>query len=365
LKILLLTTHLNTGGIASYLKTLAQGLIPCGHQVWIASSGGDLQSVFQKMGANVVELNIRTKSEIHPKIYFAAGKLKEIISYEKMDVVHAHTRVTQVMGQLLKSSSCRYVSTCHGFFKPKFIRNLFPCWGEKVIAISQPVYQHLVNDFHVPSQRIVLIENGIDLNAFKILARQERLAHRARYGLGAEPVLGIVARLSDVKGQDILILAMKKVTQVLPQVKLMIVGQGPMEEKLKAMVQENRLENNIRFFPVINQTSEMLSCFDICVNPSRQEGLGLSVMEAQASGLPVIASRVGGIVSLIQDQETGVLVDPENAEALAHAIIKLVQDPALQERMGLKARTFVQSHFAADKMVQKTIQVYQSLEKHE
>jgi glycosyltransferase involved in cell wall biosynthesis len=366
LKILLLTTHLNVGGIASYLKTLAYGLIKSGHQVVVVSSGGELKSDFEKMGAKVLNFNIRTKSEIDPKIYFALKKLKEEIIKEKIDIIHAHTRVTQVMGHFLKSSALLgYVSTCHGFFKPKLFRQLFPCWGDRVIAISHPVYEHLKNDFKVPQEKIALIENGIDAKAFKVLTRLEKIAHRAQYGFGDEPVLGIIARLSDVKGQDLLILAMKKVLGVLPKTKLMIVGQGPMEEKLKGMVCEHHLENSVRFFPVINQTSEMLSCFDVCVNPSRQEGLGLSVMEAQVSGLAVVATRVGGIVSLIKNRETGILVEPENSNALAQSLIELLQDIPLQEKLGIQARKFIEANYSADKMVQKTISVYQGLLRHE
>jgi glycosyltransferase involved in cell wall biosynthesis len=361
MNILLLSTHLNTGGITSYLLTLSKGLMNRGHHVHMAASGGNMEQDFLCLGAQVLSLNILTKSELDPRIYWALKPLKKYILEQDIQCVHSHTRITQVMGALLKKKTGRpFLTTCHGYFKNRLSRRWFPCWGDKVIAISKAVEDHLKNDFGVPLEKIVLIESGIDLDAFEPVTEELKIERRKRFGLGQEPVIGMVARLSDVKGQDILIKAMARVVTEVPEAKLLLVGMGKTESILRSMVSRLGLEEHIRFIALVNATNEMLSLFDIFVMPSRQEGLGLSIMEAQAAGVPVIASRVGGIPGLIEDGRTGILVEPENVQALSSAVIELIKSRPRSRAIGLSGRDFIQMTHSSDCMVEKTIAVYQN-----
>ncbi len=360
MKVLFLSTHLNTGGITSYLFTLAKGLIHVGHQVHVATSGGNMEKEFLKIGVRLLTVNIRTKSELSPKIYYALPSLKRYIHENNIDLIHSQTRITQVMGVLLKRKTGRpHVSTCHGYFKTRLSRKLFPCWGDAVIAISTAVEAHLKNDFKVAREKVYLIESGIDLEEFIPMDETEKKEHRRHFDLGDEPVIGTVARLSEVKGQDILINAMSKIVAQVPEAKLLLVGEGKMEKMLRDQVQRLNLEDHIQFFAIVNKTKEMLSLFDVFAMPSRQEGLGLSIMEAQASGLPVVASRVGGIPSLIEHGKTGILVEPENSEELADAIIKLLQDIDLLKEIGKAGRVFIQKKHSVENMVRKILELYQ------
>ena len=362
MNILFITTHLNTGGITSYLSTLSKGLIKRGHCIHIASSGGNMEKYFLSDRVKLVDLNIRTKSELNPRIYLALRPLKQYIEENNIDIVHAQTRITQVMGTLLKKTTRRpFVSTCHGFFKTRLSRKYLPCWGDAVIAISSPVEHHLLDDFGVPQQKIHLIESGIDLDEFTPVDEKMKAQHRDRFDLGNEPIIGMIARLSDVKGPDILIEAMKSVLEHIPNAKLLLVGEGRMEGALRMLVRRLELMEHVQFFSVVSKTQEMLPLFDIFAMPSRQEGLGLSIMEAQASGLPVIASRVGGIPSLIEDGKTGILVEPENPDGLAEAIIKLFNDKDRLGIIGAAGREFIRSHYSANQMVDKTVELYKSL----
>ena len=254
-----------------------------------------------------------------------------------------------------------FVSTCHGFFKRRLSRRIFPCWGKRVIAISEAVYEHLHKDFHIDPKRVVLIKNGIDLENFPMVSAQTKEMKRRAFGLADEPIIGIIARLSSVKGHDVLIEAMKKVAAEFPRAKLLIVGEGSLEKELKAMVEDFKLSSNVRFYSIVNQSLDMLALFDIFVMPSRQEGLGLSVMEAQAAGLPVVASKVGGLPSLIEDGRTGLLVPSENANLLAGAILLLLRNRDKAREMGGRARDFIQKEFSAQRMVEETVRVYQDL----
>jgi len=362
MKILFITTHLNTGGITKYIATLSKGLIDNGHKIFIASSGGGREEEFLSMGCSLVKLDIKTKSELDYRIYFAAIKLKKFILEKNIDIVHSQTRITQVMGKIL-SMICHkpYLSTCHGFFKKRLSRAIAPCWGDAVIAISSAVKDHLTEDFHVPEEKIFLVNNGIDLSEFPLGDKRTKLVLRSKFHLSGEPVVGIIARLSDVKGQDILIKAMSDVVKEIPNAKLLIVGEGKKEFVLRKLAEELSLSEHVVFYPTVNKTNEVLSMLDVFVMPSRQEGLGLSIMEAQASGLCVVASAVGGIPSLIKDGKTGILVESENVNLLAKGIVKALTDKEFSQRMGEESRKFIRENYSHELMTDKTINVYKRL----
>ena len=362
MKVLMLTTHLNTGGITSYLFVLTKEMIKKGHEVYIASNGGNMEPEFSALGVQLVTLNIRTKSILSPRIYGALPCLVRLIKEKQIDVIHAHTRITQVMGRLLDQMTGKpYLSTCHGYFKPKLSRRVAPCWGRVVIAISPAVKTHLEKDFGVEPERVALIKSGIDINDFPLMSAENRQAKRKEWGVADGPVIGIIARLSDVKGHAVLIDAMPAIVEKIPDVHLMIVGEGKMEGTLKQKVADLSLQNNVTFYPVVNQTAEVLPLFDIFVMPSISEGLGLSVMEAQAAGLPVVASRVGGIPALIKDGETGVLFESRDSAGLAKAVVDLLQNPEWAKELGACARAFVAKEFSVGRMAAETLGLYKRL----
>ncbi len=366
MNVLILSTHFHTGGITRYILTLTKGLARRGNRIFVVSAGGNcVEHLSQFAGmAQHQSMNIRTKSELDLRIYWALPALQKFIRENTIDIIHSQTRVTQVMGTFLALMTRKpYVSTAHGFFKKRLSRKIFPCWGERVIAVSEPVREHLIKDLGVPGQKIAIVPNGIDVNDFLPIDDQERKKLRQKYQLMDDPVIGIIARLSSVKGIDVLVAAMKKVSAKKPQAKLLIVGQGPEEPDLKAMVGKLRLERNVFFYPIVDKTAEILALLDVFVMPSRQEGLGLSIMEAQAAGVPVVASKVGGIPSLIEDGRNGLLVSPENPESLAQAILLLLENKEQAKKMGEAGRAFVGKHFSDDKMIEGTLKVYSDARK--
>jgi len=252
----------------------------------------------------------------------------------------------------------RHVSTCHGFFKRRLSRRLFPCWGEKIIAISEQVKEHLNNDFKVDLNRISLIHNGIDTGRFKRFSQSDKEKAKLRLGLGQTIVVGIVARLSDVKGHKYLIEAMKPVLELYPDVQLLIAGTGKMEKELKRLTESLNIKKSVFFMPVALDTRVILSAIDIFVMPSLKEGLGLALMEAMASGLAVIGSRVGGIKTLIIEGKNGLLFEPADTQGLKEAILTLLADPEKREALAREANEFITKNFSKDKMVLETERVY-------
>ncbi|MCM8797457.1 MAG: glycosyltransferase family 4 protein [Candidatus Omnitrophica bacterium] len=361
MKIVHLTNHLNIGGITSYLLGLSVGLKNSGHTVYIASGGGEMLSRFLEAGIIHITLPLRTKKEIGLKVLYSALKLKEEVRKRGIEVIHSHSRTTQVTGYLVsRLTGAHYLSTCHGFFKPRILRRIFPCWGERVIAISQQVREHLVSDFQINEEIIAVIPNGIDIERLQELSAEEknREEARTRFGLTGNPVIGIIARLSDVKGHSYLISAMKKVLEKYPQAQLFIVGDGKEKARLVRLAAELKIEDNVVFLSNVVDTREALSAIDLFVMPSLKEGLGLAVLEAMAAAKAVIVSNTGGLKSLINDGVTGLLVEPQDTEGLASAISGLVADESRRRLLGKAAQEFVSKNFSQEKMVRETERMY-------
>src|SRR3989338_7277652 len=360
MNILLLTSHFDTGGITSYVTTLSAGLYRAGHRVIVVSAGGDAVGVLEKTGARHVRMDIRVKSEAHPKIYLGLPRLAALIRADDIDIIHAQTRVTQVMAFWLSRMTGKpFVSTCHGFFKPRWFRKVFSCWGQGVIAISRGVREHLIKDFNVNPDSVHLVPNGIDMSCYPFTDEVLRRQKRVQWSVDGSPVIGIIARLSDVKGIDVLIRAMPSVVASFPRVWLMIVGQGPQENDLRMLVDQLGLEKSVDFRSTVQSTADILPAFDVFVMPSLQEGLGLSVMEAMAAGISVVASNVGGLPDLVKDGQTGFLTPVGDSAALGKRINAMLGDPVRALNMARAARTLMEKEFSAERMVEGTIKVYE------
>jgi glycosyltransferase involved in cell wall biosynthesis len=361
MNILILSTHFNTGGITSYISSIAKGLAQKNHRVYVITSGGDSEKKLHDLGVEHITLDIKTKSELSVKIYRNIPKVVKIIRQNHIDVIHAQTRVTQVLAAAVSAwTGVPYVTTCHGFFKPKLVRKIFPCWGKAVIAISGQVQDHLVNDLGCARKKIFFVPHGLDAQR-EIWDERKKNDKRKELRLESGPVIGMIARLSEVKGQDILIKAMKKVIGKFPNANLLLVGEGKFKDALLSLVKELSLEPNVFFLAVTQREQNILPLFDIFVMPSRQEGLGLSVMEAQAQGLAVVASDVGGLPTLIEDGKTGLLIPKENIEQLAQAIISLIEHPQKRAALGEAAYHFIAKNFPFENMINQTLDVYQKV----
>jgi len=362
MKILMLTTHFNYGGISRYILNLSRGLSARGNSVTVASSGGDALKALEESGVRHLHIPIRTKFELSLRIVMCLFKLIPFIKREKIDIIHSHTRVTQILGSILGNlTKVVYVSTCHGFFKKRIVRKIFPCWGKRVIAISDAVKEHLVRDFGIKPHRVKMVYNGVDSLRLSEMNQQDTDRLRDKFGLKKGPVVGIVARLSEVKGHRFLIEAMQKVIEEFPGAELFIVGEGRLKEALRRLVTSLGMEKSVVFYPSVPDTYEVLSVMDVFAMPSLQEGLGLALMEAMAAGLPIVASDIGGIPALIKDGYNGLLVKPGDSGALAEAILSLLRDKHRASLTGKVARDFITKNFSLEKMAEETERVYREV----
>lgn len=362
MKILHLATHMNIGGISNYILNLSTALKGKGIESVVASNGGDLEGELKKIGIAHIRLNIRTKFELSPKVMMSIIAVKSMVRRERPDIIHAHTRVSQVVASFVsRSAGIPYVTTCHGFFK-KRMRGLFDTWGTRVIAISEQVKTHLIKDLGVNEDRIELIYNGIDSSRFLCdYSAQELVRAKAALGLGEGPVIGTIGRLSPVKGQEFLIRAMDDAALKRSNTRCVIVGNGPDENMLKGLARSLGLDDRVYFFRADTDTRKYLTAMDIFVLPSLQEGLGMALLEALASGRPCIASRIGGLTDVIRDGLDGMLVTAGIASDIAAAASKLLGEKDLAIEMGRRGREAVKEKFSLGAMADKTIDLYKRI----
>lgn len=364
MKILFLTNHLNPGGITAYLLTLCRALAGRPDvRLFIASRGGALQDTFASLGVSLWRVPLTTKCEVSPKVAWSYAKLAPLIRREKIDLLHAQTRVTQVLAAWLsRGTGATYLSTCHGYFKPRLSRRLFPCWGQRVIAISDQVRTHLLDDFGLSPEVVALVYNGVDVVRFKPPTAGEKEA--ACRALGLDPsrkTIGHVGRLSDVKGQKYLVEAAAMIVATRSDAQFLVVGEGREETALRRLIRDRKLEGIFHLRRTVEDTALPLRAMDIFAMPSLQEGLGLSLLEAMASGLPCIASSVGGILTAVRDGVTGLLVPPADPPALGRGIARLLDDAGLAATLGYQARRQAEKNFSAAAMAHRTLELYASL----
>jgi len=364
MNVLHLTTHLDMGGITIYIQRLARFLKPYGVKTHIFSSGGSLESAFLQEGVLVYKRPVRTKNVLHPKLFLQLPFLVRLVRREKIQLIHAHTRVMQGLAFWLSLfTGVPVVTTCHGFFKPKWGRFLMPAWGSRVIAISTLVQEHLEKDMRVPAEKIKMIHNGVDPfvmdTAFNRLTAAEA---KSKFGLDPQaPVMGIVARLVKDKGHEFALRALKELSADYPKLQLLIVGNGPHRDNLERLAEELGVTQRVRFTGSVTEVAECLRAMDFFVFPATwREGFGLSVIEAMLCQRPVIVTNIRAVSLLIRHQETGLLVEPSDTAALANALRVVIQSPQERRRLGENARKEVLEHFTMERMAREVWQLYQN-----
>jgi glycosyltransferase involved in cell wall biosynthesis len=173
--------------------------------------------------------------------------------------------------------------------------------------------------------------------------------------------IGVAARLAPVKGISFLIGAVALLREKIPHLRLVIAGDGPERPKLETQVRASGLEKAVRFAGWIDDVAAELSSWDLYVQPSLAEGLGISVLEAMAAGIPVVASDVGGLKEVIDDGATGFLIPPRDTGTLATKIERLASDATLRAKMGEAARAHVIEHFNLERESQAIRTAYEKL----
>ncbi len=347
--------ELNTGGVETGVFDLAIRLVKSGHRSIIISNGGELVKQLELQGVKHFSLPVHKKSPL--TIFKMIGAVEKILEDEKADIVHARSRVPAIIGYYAaKRQGVPFITTCHGYYSKHPISGVMG-WGKYVIAISQIIAKHMMEDFKVPYRRIKLVYRGVDLERFKYREPDESGKR--------EFVIGMIGRLSPIKGHPFFLRAVSKVIKGIPRLKVLIVGDAtPDRAKYRQELEDlNRrlgLVKYVEFLGTRNDIPELLSKMDLLVlSTVTQEAFGRVIIEAFASGVPVLATSVGGVTEIVRNGENGLLVPPEDPQSMADAIVKILKDRRLSKDLAKSARHDVEEKFTLDRMVEDTVAVYE------
>jgi len=246
-----------------------------------------------------------------------------------------------------------------GTIVPEYRRKFYwpdPAINTRIITITDFTREYLTGNYHIPNNMVHLIYQGTEIDRFTSTpgSRKESIV---RYPLpvNASPILGSVGSFEERKGQVVLLEAVKQLAESdLPDVHLMLVGDGPDEKMLREKVREMDLENNVSFFPFTREPNYIFERLDILTLPSLyKEGLPNVLLEAMSMSVPCIASRMAGIPEIIVEGQTGCMVTPGKSKELASAVQKLWANRSLWQKMGENSRTLMEEKF--DKKTQFSI----------
>ena len=288
--------------------------------------------------------------------------IRELVQRTRAEVVHAHGYKADLYAYFaLRAAGVPLVSTCHNWLdndrKAYFygvLDRLILRRYARVVAVSEDIRQRLVKA-GTRAEKIRIIRNGIDLRPFDCASG----VVKDELGWSAFPLVGLVGRLSVEKGVDIFLRAAARVVAQVPDARFVVVGDGPDRAKLEALIDEVGIRGSAVMLGRRNDMPSVFASLDVMVSASRQEGLPIVILEGMASRLPLIATPVGEVPTVIQDGRTGVLVPAEEPELLASAIIDLLQDNAKRERLGVAARRLVEKDFSAERMAADYLRVYE------
>jgi sugar transferase (PEP-CTERM/EpsH1 system associated) len=234
-------------------------------------------------------------------------------------------------------------------------RRLLAHLADRMVAVSEQLRQWLIHDVGVRASKVCLLRNGVDISRFH--AHVDRDVLRARHGFApTDFIVGTVGRLDAVKNQTALV---DLATQV-PDVHVVIVGDGPERSTLEQHVERQAAQRTVHLLGQRDDVADLLAMFDVFVLPSLAEGMCNTILEAMASGLPVVATGVGGNPELVADGVTGALVPPRDAQALTQAVERYARDARLRQLHGAAGRQRVQQDFTLDAMVNGYLALYQS-----
>ncbi|PYQ12457.1 MAG: glycosyl transferase [Acidobacteria bacterium] len=232
--------------------------------------------------------------------------------------------------------------------------------ADRVVVCSEAVRRCAVEEVGLPASKVVVIPNGIPAERFADRSRRE--AMRASLGLDAARLaVGSVGRLDEpVKGFSVLVEAMGRVAARRSDAVCLVAGDGPARRGLEETVRRSNLSESVKFLGERRDIPEFLQALDLYVQPSRLEGFGLSALEAMATGLPVVASRTGGLPEVVQEGITGELVPPGDAGSLADTILALLADPTRRAAYGRSGEAIAREEFPLEKMVRAWANLYRT-----
>ena len=355
------------GGCEQHVLSLLSHLDRERWEPWVAvfeaqpDEAAPMAPRFREADVPTVDLGARRRTD--PLALLRLGRL---LRRGGFDLIHAHSLRTELAGLLwgrllggvpvvrtVHNTDELYVSPRYGALARASARLV-----ARTIVISDAVGRYLHEKGGLASDSMVRIYYGLDVRSWELEAGRVKEGGRS-----APPSIGVVARLAPQKGHRVLFDALPRVLERVPGVVVRVVGHEELSTvaELRAYAAGRGVAGHVRFEGFCEDVPRLLSELDLFVLPSLWEGFGLVLLEAMAAGRPVVASSVGPIPEVVVDGETGLLAPPEDPVALADAIVHVLLDPDLAERLGRAGRRRVEHCFGIERMVAQTDAVYQEV----
>ena len=338
------------------------------NEVCFLSREGPIGSELEQKGVKVYYLPL-TNPWVIPIV---ALRLYHLLRRNRYDILHLYGLKANLLGRILgKLSGYRRILGGLRSIYPSGLKKKWVLWIDRLtfglslgyVSNSQAAIDFLISHGY-NRRKFWLIHNGIDTKPFYRRSAEEKRAVKQGYDLPLnKPIITCVANFRPPKGHEYLIQALHELKNEGLDFITLLVGDGPLREKLERLVREIGLEERVRFLGSKDREEipKILAITDIFVLSSLWEGLPTAIIEAMAAGCPVVATAVGGTPELVIDGETGFLVYPRDARALAQKIKFLLQDQSLRERMGKDGTQRVKEHFSMERMVQEYEALYKQL----
>ena len=356
MNILQILPRLDVGGVETGTIDISKELIKKGHKVIVVSNGGRLVKELINSGVRHIKLPVDKKSVF--TVIKMVKRLRYIIREERVDIIHARSRVPAIIAFFAaRQTDACFITTAHGYYSTHLLSRVMG-WGKYVVVASSVIGRHMIEDFGVPRERIRFIPRGVDLEKFRFKPIDPASGK-------TEYKIGVVGRITPIKGHAFFIQAIARVVRIFPRTKVLIVGDAPdskpeYRDNLKSLVKKLNIERFIEFLGSRHDMPEVMSELDLLVLPSiGQEAFGRVIIEAGASGVPVVATRIGGAVDIIEDGKTGLLVKPGDIMEMVDSIIKLLKDRSLARDMADEARKRIEKEYSLARMTEDTAKLYE------
>jgi L-malate glycosyltransferase len=285
----------------------------------------------------------------------------------RTEILHCHNWLPHRYGGMA-AAICRIpqlVLTRHGALPPagglSWRMNRWLLGRTHVVAVSTEIHSLLSAQIgHKGMASLEYIPNGISLEPYTGLPRREEARRRLGWPL-VGPVLGVVARLAEAKGHDDLLRAFAIIRGTIPQARLVIVGDGPLRERIRELIDSLGLADSVAMLGERHDVPQILAALDVFVLASQMEGVPMTILEAMAAGLPVVATDVGGIPQVVTHGQTGLMVPPSSPQELAQAILEVVRNPKKAQRLARAGRRRIEESFSVGTMASRYERLYRDL----
>jgi glycosyltransferase involved in cell wall biosynthesis len=341
--------------VLNLLRTLQEGPNRSLLGVFLNSQYPNTQLYDVAMAAGIESHTIACNGRLDRSVL---ERIRSLVRRVDADVVHTHGYKADVYAYLaLRKETIALISTCHTWHDTDRSDRLYGAIDryvlrnyDGVVAVSDEVKIRLLKA-GVAKEKVRCIHNGIDLSPFD---RSSAERHSARRPM----VVGLACRLAPEKGIDLFLQMVGCVLAELPGTRFVIAGDGPDRPMLEGLIKKMRISASVDLLGRCEDMPGFFASVDILVSSSRTEGMPMVLLEAMATRLPIVATAVGAVPSVVRDGLTGILVPANDGAALTRAVVRLLRDGVLRKQFGDAARIWIAEGFSAERMTAEYLQLY-------